>query len=215
MLKKYSAVIFVCAVMIGMLFLGACKKEQNISGVKESVTEKSPETAEKPDTFTPEEKGDFFEAAKTGDTQTIMSFIKRGIDVNMQFFTQHSCGYTALIAAIIYKNNDAVRILLDAGANPNIQDEDNRTALIHASEVFSYLAAFDRDIIKAMLEAGADPNIKDSWGRTALMGFAQNDYRCDQDVITMLLEAGADPELQDNDGNTALISCTPYQDPEY
>jgi ankyrin repeat protein len=57
---------------------------------------------------------------------------------------------------------DAVKLLLEAGADPDAKTPDGDTAL--------HLAAFDGklDIVRALVEGGADMNVKDAAGKTAL-----------------------------------------------
>jgi len=57
---------------------------------------------------------------------------------------------------------DAVKVLLEAGADPDAKTPDGDTAL--------HLAAFDGklDIVRALVEGGADMNVKDAAGKTAL-----------------------------------------------
>jgi ankyrin repeat protein len=57
---------------------------------------------------------------------------------------------------------DAVKLLLEAGANPDAKTPDGDTAL--------HWAAFDGklDIVRALVEGGADMNVKDAAGKTAL-----------------------------------------------
>lgn len=57
---------------------------------------------------------------------------------------------------------DAVKLLLEAGANPNALSSEGDSAL--------HLAAWDGklDIVRALVEGGADLNLKDAAGKTAL-----------------------------------------------
>jgi hypothetical protein len=57
---------------------------------------------------------------------------------------------------------DAVKLLLQAGANPDAKTPDGDTAL--------HLAAFagKLDIVRTLVEGGADVNVKDAAGKTAL-----------------------------------------------
>ena len=59
---------------------------------------------------------------------------------------------------------DAVKLLIDAGADVNARedDEDGKTPLLAAC------CCYNPDIVRALIEAGADVNAKDEFGRTAL-----------------------------------------------
>lgn len=59
-------------------------------------------------------------------------------------------GTTALMIACQERKHSLVKLLLQAGANPNLQDRIGRTALMFAAE------NGDLPIIKALLDAGAD-----------------------------------------------------------
>jgi len=71
-------------------------------------------------------------------------------------------GYTALMSASGTGYTDIVKMLLEAGADPNIISESGTTALMDASYMDN------TDIVKMLLEAGADPNLKNEYGATAL-----------------------------------------------
>ncbi|MCM8794929.1 MAG: ankyrin repeat domain-containing protein [Candidatus Omnitrophica bacterium] len=70
---------------------------------------------------------------------------------------------TSLMMAASAGRRDAVRILLDRGANPNtLSHRTGMTALMHAARTG------DPKIVKMLLDRGADFKIKDANGRTAL-----------------------------------------------
>lgn len=56
---------------------------------------------------------------------------------------------------------EAVRTLLEAGADVNAFGDDNMTALMAAA------GANQQDVVKLLLERGADANLRDAKGRTA------------------------------------------------
>jgi hypothetical protein len=60
-----------------------------------------------------------------------------------------------------YGRTDTARLLLEAGADPNIRDDKNRTALIWAAG-FGYT-----EFMKLLVEAGAETDIKNKYGDTA------------------------------------------------
>lgn len=76
---------------------------------------------------------------------------------------------TVLIKLIESRSNtEQMWVLLDYGANPNIQDQDGKTALHYAVQVER------RDIVICLLLFGADTEIKDNEGKGPL-----DDYKWD------------------------------------
>ncbi len=106
---------------------------------------------------------------------------------------QNNGGGTALMKATIAKRVDAVRLLLDAGADTNVANDAGETALMFAA------TAGNLDFVRLLLDAGADPNARSNEGFTVLMMAASEGV----DVVRALLDAGADPEAQTDDGKTA------------
>ena len=99
----------------------------------------------------------FIEYAEGGFIHGVMDLID---DVNVNY--QNDYGETALMkASNNYGNLPLVKLLLDSGADPNLQDEVGNTALMNA--VFSGLKSYI-PIIKLLLNSGANPFIKDSEG---------------------------------------------------
>ncbi|HJZ81795.1 MAG TPA: ankyrin repeat domain-containing protein [Pyrinomonadaceae bacterium] len=103
-------------------------------------------------------------------------------------------GMTALMLAVWHQRPDAVRRLLQLGADPNHQDKDGDAGL-HGAASFG-----NATILGMLLDAQANPNVKNKLGGTPLMWAAS--YGHDQ-IVRMLLEKGADPRLKDVDGVTA------------
>lgn len=100
-------------------------------------------------------------------------------------------GRTPLFAIGPFAGPEAVRtqsILLGLGANPNQQDQDGQTPLVH---VFAWSGASNAVVaamVARLLEADADPNIADGRGRTAL-GLAA--LRAMPETVDLLLAKGA------------------------
>jgi ankyrin repeat protein len=88
--------------------------------------------------------------AEAGDAAAVKFLLQHGADPN---FT--STGDTALHAAVIANSPTCVKLLLDAGANPNQQDVDGCVAMYRVSS---------DDVLDLLLEYGADPNITDQCG---------------------------------------------------
>tara|TARA_B100001094_G_C18085773_1_gene747652 strand:- start:252 stop:1304 length:1053 start_codon:yes stop_codon:yes gene_type:complete len=101
-----------------------------------------------------------------------------------------------LIYAMDYNHNinpderiDLVRLLLDYGANPNVDFDhfySSSTLLIRAS------AHGWVEIIKLLLDYGADINAIDSYGSTALMSGINENNPNKFDTVKILLDYGAD-----------------------
>lgn len=105
---------------------------------------------------------------------------------------------TVLIIAVKRDHDgDFIKTLLDAGADVNAQDIDEKTALMYAAE-FGLLNA-----VTVLLAGGADVDAQDKEGKTALMR-AIGELYLDVDVATALLAGGADPNVRDVDNWTAL-----------
>ena len=86
--------------------------------------------------------------------------------------------------------DDIVLLLLDKGANPNI-NQSGYTPLLRAANV---------NIARMLLQAGADINACEDCGYTALMFAAMNRNFV---LYGFLLGSGADPTLTDEMGKTA------------
>ena len=98
-------------------------------------------------------------AAEEEKSQAVQELLDLGVDPN---FATKYYKYTALMKASRRGHKNIVRILLEAGANPNLAGDGGVTALIFAS------ANCYTDIMSMLLEAGADPNLADDDGTTPL-----------------------------------------------
>ncbi|KDQ07887.1 hypothetical protein BOTBODRAFT_38446 [Botryobasidium botryosum FD-172 SS1] len=117
-------------------------------------------------------------------------------------------GRAAIHFATWYRDDsdcqEMVNILLRAGADINLQDRDQRTALHDASR--RGLAATTR----LLLASGADPNIRYKNGKTALHHALGSDGKCSVEVVSALCKAGADINTKDRFGQTPLHYASHY-----
>ncbi len=91
---------------------------------------------------------------------------------------------------------DIVKLLLDNGANPNLQNNDGITALMIT------IAHGNQDIAKLLLDNGANPNIYSDNNDTALTIAIRFNH---EPIVKLLLENGANPDYQDESGITHLM----------
>ena len=120
--------------------------------------------------------------------------ISHGVDVN----ATNKTNVTALMLACASENKDAMNVLLNAGADPNIADADGDTSLHYAA-----LNDCCVEDLQAIINHGVDVNAINKNRQTAYM------LACHQgniDAMRVLLSADADPSIVSNDGDTNLHS---------
>ncbi|KAJ6520402.1 ankyrin repeat-containing domain protein [Mycena sanguinolenta] len=127
------------------------------------------------------------ESVSAGHLQISRYLISVGGDVN---FKQPLLP-TPLYQATGTENLELVQFLLDAGANPNLE-EPGMIPLHYAAELG------DIEIIQALLAAGADMNAEDDESGTVLA------YIADADVLRFFLSRGVDPNHEDDAGQTMM-----------
>ncbi|MBC02383.1 MAG: hypothetical protein CMJ34_03630 [Phycisphaerae bacterium] len=132
------------------------------SQAPESASTTSPDSTSRSTDWTPK-MTDIWTPAATGDVRTLKSRLDAGADVNAldPDFQGSAIAYAADFGQV-----EAVRILLAAGADPDVRSGNQSTPAIGA-------AFFGRpDCLKVLLEAGADPGLADENGITAFSALA-------------------------------------------
>jgi ankyrin repeat protein len=159
------------------------------------------------------------------DEAEVRHLLAAGADVNA---LDQSVNTTALAAAALAGKVELVRILTDAGADPNVRNSSGQTALMSLDddttpEVVALLLAAGAkvdlrdeegnsalhvaaaesvgEVVQALLAAGAGVNAVNKEGQTPLMAAAEGG---NVDGVRALLWAGADPRRKNQEGETAL-----------
>ena len=93
---------------------------------------------------------------------------------------------------------EIVRLFLENGADPNLQNKSSEsTALMLASQ------SGRLEIVRLLLENGANPNLQNKYESTALLLASQSGR---WDTVQLLLENGADPNLRNNSDYPLIIA---------
>lgn len=111
-------------------------------------------------------------------------------------------GATPLMHAAAFGSIEAMRLLLEAGADVNAKNDFGATALLWCAR--------QGDKARLLIERGADVNAQSKQGRTPLMMAAMRDGG--SDIVALLLAKGADPKAADTRGDTALGLASQYGD---
>ncbi|MDR0291486.1 MAG: ankyrin repeat domain-containing protein [Elusimicrobium sp.] len=112
----------------------------------------------------------------------IKKLIAKGANVN----STYNEGMNALLDALITDNITALKILLDAGANPNVQNiRTGETPLTVAAGLLK-IKPHSREAINLFLAAGADARVKNKKGKTASMLAQERGY---SDIAAILKKA--------------------------
>jgi ankyrin repeat protein len=90
------------------------------------------------------------------------------------------------MAATLYGDAATMRLLLDAGADPNVKNEAGATALMWAVP--------DAVKVRLLVDRGADVNARSDDGRTPLLITAG--YRGSLEALRLLLDRGANPSVK-------------------
>jgi ankyrin repeat protein len=102
---------------------------------------------------------DIHTAVVTGNNEALKQHIAAGSNINEK---DPFGGSSPLISASVFGKPEAAKILIDAGADINFQNNDGSTAL-HTAAFFCR-----PEIVKMLLDKGADKTIKNKFGATAL-----------------------------------------------
>jgi len=130
--------------------------------------------------------------AYCGHTEIAKTLIDLKVDLNIPDIVN---GRTPLMWTIYKGCTEIAQMLIYAGANFDIQDKGNATALLYAT------GGNHKEIAKMLIKVSANLDIQDEDGNTALINAA---FRGSTEILQMLIDAKANLDIQNNFGWTAL-----------
>ena len=161
------------------------------------------------------------EATKVGNTEAVEFLVKQlNVDINTRsneeptaslkeeadkwheedkgnIFFKHDAGCTALMIACCNNDTDMVKLLLENGADPNIQSNLGFTALIYASCIGGI------HCVRMLLNHNADINLKKYSSGSSALYFAS--YTGNIEIVKILLKhKNVNSNIQRNSGATPL-----------
>jgi hypothetical protein len=99
------------------------------------------------------------EAITRGDVGTVRQMVEAGADLDVR---EPSGGSSPLITAAVFGQTEAARLLIEAGADVNLQNNEGSTALLTAA----FFA--NPEIVELLLAAGADKTLRNYMGASAI-----------------------------------------------
>jgi len=143
---------------------------------------------------TPEDALTLPEAAATGHARRLKTILGQS---RARVNTPNSEGFTPLGLAAFFGHLEAVKVLLESGADVNLRAPSRfaNTALDAA------VAGDHADVVRALLAAHADPNPRSEGNYTPLHKAAAHG---NAEIVRLLLDAGADPQATRDGGSRPI-----------
>ena len=139
----------------------------------------------------------FYQAIRNDDLQTLRGLVKAST-VNSKDQRES----TPLMYAAAYGSVDAMKMLIDAGADVNAKNSFDATALMWCAN--------DMAKVRLLIDKGANVNARSKQGRTPLMIASAGDGA--SQIVKLLIEKGADISVKDKSNSTALLEAVDAND---
>jgi ankyrin repeat protein len=139
----------------------------------------------------PEDVINLMQAVYSVDKEEVKLLLSKRADPNPLMIE-----FSPLMQASKVGSVEIARLLLAAGANPNLANDEGQTALIIAA------THGHCDVAELLLEKGANPDMQNNDRWTALMAAVYSNHN---NIALKLIEAGATPHIQDKNYTNALL----------
>ncbi len=189
-------------------------------GVTQSKAKASPQHGTSVDEQDSDGVSRLMRASANGDTQTVKSLLDEGAQVNLKDNKGASALHYActgglalhdiadwdadrimLVIPHLNDPSDTVKVLLDHGAQVDLQMENGWFALMVASGCGFFKT------VHMLLDHGAQVDLQNEDGGSALRAAS---YYGHPEVVRVLLDRGAQVDLQKEDGGSALMGASYY-----
>lgn len=147
------------------------------------------------------------------------SLIQALLDGHANINATDSNGTTALMAAVVNGEQEAVRLLLEHGADTRPKDKDSTMTISQGGSTqtvpltgrcalqYAFEMNENTEIMELLLDHGADVDVLDGDGQTPLIAAAGEGK---VETVRLLMAHGADLHMRDNSGRTALMQAKNY-----
>lgn len=136
-----------------------------------------------------------FDAIIAGDTDAVVVLLRQGADANGW---DEARTVTPIITAVGFDNVEAVRMLLVAGADPNVRDNEGDSPLRLCSQKGQL------EMARLLLLCGADRTIHEAGGLAGMNALGLAADALNVEMVKLLLAHGADPHVRDADRMTVF-----------
>lgn len=137
----------------------------------------------------------FGEDEPGGPIESVILVLRYGGRVNGWNMSKEG---SPLLDAVEMNHLEAVRILLAAGADPNVRDGEGSSPLRFCARNGLL------EMARLLLHCGANKTIHEAGGDTGMIALGMAAYWLHVDMVKLLLAHGADPNVPDNDRMTVF-----------
>lgn len=136
------------------------------------------------------------EASCDRNIPLMKSTLEQGVNPN-DFYQDNFPLMGAAVSQYPKSSIEAINLLINAGADPNLQNVYGRSALMF---VVDHYWIWNPEVAQVLVSRGAQLDLRNRDGETALMLAT---FR--PEAVDFLIKAGANPNIQTNDGYTPLM----------